>query len=280
MTVSKPTPKKGKVPTKRAAEAVKGSKQTKTKKAPAEAPKPSKAQASRVAPPSAAKSVRKAPRAAEKTQPPAETSDPGMQKAQTLGAFGATFGWAAEIKTLAPGEVMATYKRGEEAIEFNWSNGVAGAVHYHCMGRSVGVRNASDTRKLMAVSPAEAEESAKTVIQRVSSRKEPRAKRAPGEKPEQRVLRRRVPWPEGATDVEIIDAVKGHRIVWRNSISGGYDEGYVARDGESSHGNKIMFRNHHLHIDENADGKRRLNWASPDGGFRSIYLDAIVQVRR
>lgn len=73
----------------------------------------------------------------------------------------------------------------------------------------------------------------------------------------------RLPWSPGAPLSEIMAAVAGHTIVWRNGTSGKLEEAAVPGSG--------------LHMRLTLD--EILNFASADGGgFRSVRLSAIRKV--
>lgn len=77
---------------------------------------------------------------------------------------------------------------------------------------------------------------------------------------------RRLPFdPFNDADTEILDRLRGHTIVWRNSISGMEEEGDIP-----VHGNHTKIR---------MVSRRVIDFAATEGGFRSVALDAIVRVK-
>lgn len=85
------------------------------------------------------------------------------------------------------------------------------------------------------------------------------------EVPIQRILKVKIPFDvEQAYDDEIIDAIKGRKLVWWNTIGEYYDE---ARVGLKS-----------LRIETGTAGRAILTFCSPEG-FRSVALENLVQVK-
>lgn len=77
---------------------------------------------------------------------------------------------------------------------------------------------------------------------------------------------RRLPFdPYNDNDVAILDRLRGHTIVWRNSISGLEEEGDIPAHGQHT---KIRMAT-----------RRVIDFAATEGGFRSVALDAIVRVK-
>ena len=84
--------------------------------------------------------------------------------------------------------------------------------------------------------------------------------------------------PETASDKEILDAVRGKKITWKNRLSGNFE---VAR--------VLSFpKQNHLRIEINSRSERCLTFAEadlsdprvPEGGFRAIRIKSIVSVTK
>ena len=82
--------------------------------------------------------------------------------------------------------------------------------------------------------------------------------------------------PKTASDEEILEAVRGKKIVWKNRLSGKFETTRV-----------LAFpKQNHLRIEINGSNERCLTFAEadlsdprvPEGGFRSIRISAITSV--
>lgn len=246
------------------------SEEPRPKKAARVAPKPAKGAPSTPVPEKAGKSRRSQPSHA--TDAPSAPSLPsGLHpKIVSLVEYAIGAGWKAEVTEPIPGKsAIVTATREDEAIDVMFINGVLDTDQmptYTIGQRTVKLRNVSAAKKQMEVPPQEALK----VAASVSVRRE-RKVRDKDEEGQPRELSIIVPWDNESTDEEILEFVKGRRIIWRNSVSGTYDEASVFPHGMKKH--------KHLQIVESRDGRKVLNWASVEGGFRSVFIDAIVQVR-
>lgn len=274
---------KAATPTEKPAKAARGAtakpvKATKTTKkvpskpvAAAEASPQAKTQAKAARPRATTRGTSSAPSPVEtlalQREEDADESRPGPTKAAMLAAWAREHGWEVEMIPLPDqngGCVSCT--RGGELIDVHFLDNKLDVLQmptYTVGSRTVKLRNVSAARKQMLVPADEA----------LAAIPSARRERKPREKHDDDrgavVLRRRIPWAEDASDEEIILAVIGRKLIWRNTIAGTYDEGHVLPIKEQKQLKVVVAPN----------GKRTLNWASSDGGFRSVYIENIVQVR-
>lgn len=173
-------------------------------------------------------------------------------------------GWKVSARTDDGERTELTVKRGEEAIDIAWVDGV---FQYPCLyshlGSTIQLRNASAAKQRMAIDPEKASEERSRVVTRhhnAESRKTggARSKRLPFD-------------PDLATDEEILSALSGRRIVWTNGISGVDHSDTVLPD------NRVRMRANRARIEEGPRG-RVLHFVG-DEGFHSVLIVKIISVR-
>lgn len=203
---------------------------------------------------------------------------PSGSKSDALAAFAEASGWETKIVPMPDNCVTVSSERGSELIEVHFSDDKLDLLQmptYTINGRTVKLRNVSAAKKQMVVSPEDALKAVPATG--------PKRERKPREKHDDDrgavVLRRITPWEdesaEGWEDDDIVEAVRGKKLVWRNTIAGTYEDAHVLP----------MAKQKQLKIVVAPNGKRVLNWASCDDhgklcGFRSVYIENIVQVKR
>lgn len=146
-------------------------------------------------------------------------------------------------------------------------------------GHTRTVRNASEARRILTgeLKPQPGNPIGKQVRKKEAIGKESNTKQKP-------VPFKSTPKPKTilpfdlleASDEEILQAVVGKRITWKNKLSGNYDEARVLANP----------RQRHLRIDRNGRNERCLTFAEadptdpriPGGGFRSVRINAITAI--
>lgn len=185
-------------------------------------------------------------------------------KAQAFVECTVGHGWKPDIKT--DGErTTLTVRRGSEAIDLAWENGVfQHPCTYSMNGRTIQLRNASAAKQRMAMDPQKAEEETATV----AARKVVRADRAAAPK---RARTRALPFNDESTPKEILEALTGRKIVWINSVSGAEEVDRVPTPAEVRNRRNLPTMN---------EGPRGLTIDFPgQSGSRSVLISAIVTVR-
>lgn len=210
-------------------------------------------------------------------------------KAEAFAEEASTLGW--EVELTRDGErSTVTAVRGNKELSISWRG--AACLNETILvedGHTRKLRNAGAARRKLEeeagepLSTAQKSETRKPIKTASSKATKPetKPKRTPKEKP---VPFKSTPKPKtilpfdpsSATDAEILRAVIGKRIVWKNRLSGGYDEARVM-DRPNQRQLKIVL---------NGRGERCLTFAEADpqrpdmagGGFRSIRLSAITSV--
>lgn len=165
-------------------------------------------------------------------------------------------GWKSK-KTEKPDGVELVMIRNGEIMVLRWSGSrFVGKESTHTLGmRSVRVKNAAAALRFIAEDPDVTEKH----VREVTSRKI-------DEDDDEDVLPIRLPFPlEEAEDEEIISAVIGRKIVWRNN--GKYHEAHVLKKRDQKY----------LRI-ESAKSGRAITFCAEDAGFTSVYLNRIVQI--
>lgn len=217
-------------------------------------------------------------KAAQRTPlPPKVKPIPLHPKAQEFIDDAIALKWKHEV--VVDGDVMtATATRGPERIVIRWTAKAFTDALYSCENRTVTVRNVSAARKQMAIPAAEAvETSRKTITHTVKARKA-----APVEDDDDDDVKPRLPFdPEMSPSAEILAALVGKEIIWRNGITGMDESARVLK--------VPVDKQNHLKIDTKR-GRRILTFCSDtdesekmqgirSGAFHSVYLDRIKAVR-
>lgn len=232
------------------------------KKAPSSTAKVQEGSASRATPkkPSAAPTPTEDPKNA-----------PSGNKAQALCAFAVASGWASHIEDGVSGSVRVISERDPERVIVTFRDNkldLAEMPVHEYGSRVVKLRNVSAAKKVMETTPEDAAKSQPTAAVRRERKERERHEDERGAV----VLSRRLPWSEDEepTDAELMKLVIGRKLVWRNGIAGTYEEAHVLpKEKQKQLSIVVSPRN----------GKRVLNFASVDGGFRSVYVENLVQIR-
>lgn len=193
------------------------------------------------------------------------TDSPSEAKAQAFAAESEALGWTATV-THDTGVYEVRSTRGDEELVLHWADGkFIEDARYSCGGRVVSVRNASAAKKKMAVPASDALASnAKVVKGNGSGPRKPRLSLADEEERYYAPL----PFdPAETSDLDVLAAVVGRTLVWRNTATRSDEEARIGPPPQRQLG--IVVKN----------GRRILTFCAEGGPFRSIYLDAILEVR-
>lgn len=209
-------------------------------------------------------------------------------KAEAFAEEASALGWETEIARDG-NKATVTASIDDKVISISWRGGAClNEVFLEIDGHQKKLRNAAAARRKLAEEAGEDEghegydrpvkEKSKQSVQKKSKAAngvETKVKLAPFKStPKPKTI---LPFdPDTASDTEILQAVVGKRITWRNSISGAYDDARVmARPNQK-----------HLRIDFNRKQERCITFAEADadrhheagGGFRSVRVKSIVSV--
>lgn len=195
------------------------------------------------------------------------------RKAEAFAEFAKSSGWDVEISHDAGDKTTVVAKRSDEQISISWKGEAClNETSYKNGSYERKLRNASAARQKMA-------EDGSGKPPKVAPKPNGGSRRKAKPEPVKSVpkIPRRVPWSEEATDAEILKAVTGKVIVWRNVLAGRYEEARVMAKKDQRH----------LRIDVNRKLERCLTFCEadmerpeiPGGPFRSVRLSAIVKVK-
>lgn len=206
--------------------------------------------------PRKAQKPRAATRAGGKSSPPQTKS---ASKAVVYADKVGKLGWSVETDHHgAVSEVTAT--RGQETIWVSWQDGKlvnksgAPMATYALGSRTVVVRNASEALKLAA---RDANAAAAAQPQARSMR--PKADRSDAPV--------RLPFdPKAALDEDVITALLGTQVQWRNSLSDGIETAWMPGTARE------------LEIQDGSDGDRTIKFCCRSGMYRAFRLSALVRV--
>lgn len=199
---------------------------------------------------------------------------PGSAKAQALVDHATANGWTAKLVETDGGEnLKVELGRDEETITASWINGSVTPQNlptYTVAGeRTVKLRNVSAARKLIDGSRVDV----KKVPDRGAGK--PRAARPGGAGPRSSrkgqvadgSKRGNVPFDlESAEDGDIVSALRGRAIFWRNRISQAAEDAVVSATGP-------------VRIERNQKGERAVTFNDPRGGARSVNLNYLLNVK-
>lgn len=229
----------------------------------------------------AASKTKKEKKAKDKAAKPATdnvgATGSSVRKAEEFVADAKKWGWEPDgieaVATLA----SVTVRRGDETIFIQWKDGRFQENCTHGIGgRSVKLRNASAARGAMTT-PAE------------KVRRDVR-RRVPGQKVADSMPKAALPFDlDKATDEEVLKAVEGRQLTWRNSMSGDlervrvprteYDTVSITKEGKVVGTKQVKANNLQTKLSTTKAGRRVLTWAAPGEGFRSVALDSLLQIR-
>lgn len=192
--------------------------------------------------------ITKPAKAAPKEEAP---QDKAARYAGELSALG----WKPEVtRTDGKAELVAT-RGGTEALYLSWFNGahISGESTYTYADRTTKVRNPAEAMRVAARQPEEAKASQARVAANRSF-----VKRATGPSV------RHVPFDvTEATDQEVMDAIRGHRITWHNQ--------YRVESETAIVGNIIR-------VDRHRGGHRIVSFVDPETGYRAFKLENLENV--
>lgn len=207
-------------------------------------------------------------------------------KAEAFCEDAKAMGWDPEL-TLDGDKSTVIATRGDEQVSISWrKEACLNESTYTFSGRTRKLRNASAVRQQMAkpvpgTDKAAGESAPKS--RRASGSATKKARSGKTKEPPPPPFRStpkpatRLPFDlEKASDEEVLKAVLGKRIVWKNRMSGNFDEARVMDRPDQRF----------LRIDINARNERCLTFAEADahradragGGFRSVRLSAIISI--
>ena len=195
----------------------------------------------------------------------AEVNAGTMAKAEAYAAVAEAAGWT-PVLTTEGDLITATTTRGSETIMIHWKGTrFVDDATYTNGSQSLTLRNVSAARQKMADSPDVAARGASKAIIGKGKRKV-----ALDDEDEHAVAAKRaqLPFDSNSSDEEVFKALGGKTIVWRNSRTREVERAVVAVNP----GEKL------LKMD--VKGSRRVfSFCSVKGPFRSVYLDAILEVK-
>lgn len=200
---------------------------------------------------------------------------PSNSKTGKFAAEAEVAGW--EVDRLTDGDrKTARCVRGDETVEVNWTREVAeGPIGNHSYpGGTSSIKNAASALRIINGKPGEHIPNPKAKAIRSQTSHKPRATRAAPLSID----------PYGATDSEIINAVRGHKIVWTNSLApDDPDTGYVPLEVETRMvKGRVIEQTCPVTItqskSEDTLGERMLNFCDPEVGFRAVFVGAIIRI--
>jgi hypothetical protein len=196
-----------------------------------------------------------------------------MGKAQQFADDAKAAGWEVTHKAVGDRETVAAHK-GEIQMALVWD---ANRYNYPdsqllVSGQPKTVRNASEARKILAGVEVPRASTPRKPTAKSATRKPKRVARPAPDDTDDEPQRRNPTWGEryrALPNDEIRRKVLGKTIVWRNTLSGLVQEAAVMKDPNQKQ----------LRVEFNKSQRRIITFASIGGGFVSVYVDAIIELR-
>lgn len=175
-------------------------------------------------------------------------------------------GWQVDLQPKDDEVVEVIAKRDTEAITIRWRNGVfIDDAIYSCGSYQRKVRNASAGKQFMARKAQDA------IAESMKARANTPRKRSVADdeaEMDERTRKSLLPFDvETSTDEEVIAALIGKTIVWRNRTTGQNEQAALMDKFPQQHLTIVWKHN-----------RRVLNFLEDHGMFRSVYVDAIRRV--
>lgn len=174
---------------------------------------------------------------------------------------------------------VLTLTRGQETMEITWDTAQNDTLVHPLNYSLAGVREA----KLRNVSAA-----IKTIGDKPNFKARRTARpKADVPKEEEEIVPMPLPFDKDeSTDRDIVKAVVGKRIIWRNRMLGTYESGIVpararveVKDPDNPGKNKFVLRtSKNIRMTTSSEGRRILTFPAVGEQFRSVAMDQIVQV--
>lgn len=199
---------------------------------------------------------------------------PIKEKAADVKAIAKENGWKVKNKKVDDG-ISLEFRRGGELVTAVWRDGrMRGRESLYVAGsRRFILRNAAAIKRQLATSEKEAAKANAAVREYRTTHRRPQpltvTEDAAHELSDQE-RRAMLPFnPEKATAEEIVEAVRGKMLVWRNRVSGGYQSARVLERPNQ----------HYLRVRMTRMGDPYIEFCSVNGGFVSVSLDRLVEIR-
>lgn len=207
------------------------------------------------------------------------TLDAGS-KAEGFCADAKSAGWETTV-TRDGDKTVVVAIRDKEKLSISWrGNACLNETTYEIDGDQRKLRNAAAARRQLtgeATPPRQGKAVNGHVVRSANASEKTTKKAKPEPFKSQPRPAKRLPFDlDSATDAEILKAVIGKKITWKNSQTGNYDSARVMSRPNQKH----------LKMNRNRFGERCITWAEADndrpdragGGFRSVKLSAIISI--
>lgn len=159
-------------------------------------------------------------------------------------------------------------KREAEQLEISWiNNQLTGPPKYWLADTEMNLHSAAVARRIVTGQP-----DMQAYLKR--RRRKAKVQRAEGDSdsPTQETFRHELPFTPESSDKEILRAIRGSTIIWKNRISGLPESAFVPKDS-----NRDL--NNVFYVAESSEGRPFVSFISQEGTFRAVALDSILQVR-
>lgn len=175
-------------------------------------------------------------------------------------------GWEVSLENENGNKEIVTAKHGSSGIfiVIVWDSGRYnyGESYQSQDGNKKTIRNAAEARRILGNTSGVKVETKRSV------RKVAPTRNWDAESQPVRPQPKRLPFKISQPDRDILEAVLGKNITWWNAKARRVESASVMPNEDQKH----------LAI-VNAKGKRILNWAANGGGFRSVYIENILEIR-
>lgn len=205
-------------------------------------------------------------------------------KAEKFAKKAVDFGWTTEVKANPQlgGDVWETHcTRGEEYIYIFWvDNILTETPKYTFMGQTMSLHNAATATRQLSSEP-DVRRAYRKATRKVSitTRDETPAE---FEDAAQLFARRDLPFSDEDDDAHILKQLRGSAILYWNELSKQVERESIPYKIRRPSGD-LQLMNTDLEdvffLADNEEGKSWVSFMNPNGVFRAIYLDRILEVR-
>lgn len=159
-------------------------------------------------------------------------------------------------------------KREAEQLEISWiNNQLTGPPKYWLADTETNLHSAAVARRIVAGQP-----DMRAYLKRRKRKARLQRTENNSSQPVQEPLRQELPFSNESSDQEILRAIRGSTIIWKNRLTGLPESAFVPRDSNRDLENVF-------YVAESSEGKPFVSFISQEGTFRAVALDSILQVR-
>lgn len=191
------------------------------------------------------------------------------KKAIQFMAKAAEFGWESSSEVKGD-ETHVTAIRGGEKLTIWWKgNALIASPQYSYMGRKVGTHNTAGAYRQLAAKPV------------IKPHRRRRAILQDQPETEQPIVRHELPFDIlESPKSEILKAIRGNTLTWLNGMTGKVETSMVPYKVSDKGGVRLFNTDlkSTFYLKTGRNGRQYVSFMDPNGVYRAVYLDSILQV--